>query len=69
MVTTTPNDLVRPVHTERMPVLLSPEEYDRWLTGAPEHAVELLQPFPAEGMRIVHAAEGATADEGGLVTG
>jgi len=30
ILTTTPNDLVRPIH-DRMPVLLSPEHWERWL--------------------------------------
>ena len=30
IVTTTPNDLLRPIHN-RMPVILSPEEYDIWI--------------------------------------
>ena len=47
-----PNPLAAAVH-DRMPVILDPEDYDRWL--APETTVEelraLLKPFPAEQMR------------------
>ncbi|MBI3462160.1 MAG: SOS response-associated peptidase [Planctomycetes bacterium] len=30
IITTDPNDLIRPLH-DRMPVILAPEDYDRWL--------------------------------------
>jgi len=47
-----PNPLAAAVH-DRMPVILDPEDYDRWL--APETTIEelraLLKPFPAERMR------------------
>ena len=47
-----PNPLTAAVH-DRMPVILDPEDYDRWL--APETTVEelrsILKPFPAERMR------------------
>ena len=46
-----PNPLTAAVH-DRMPVILDPEDYDRWLS--PETAVDelrgLLKPFPAERM-------------------
>jgi putative SOS response-associated peptidase YedK len=49
--TTDPNDLVEPLHN-RMPVILQPKDYDRWLRpGDPEQLpVDLLRPFPAEQM-------------------
>jgi len=47
-----PNPLAAAVH-DRMPVILDPEDYDRWL--APERTIEelraLLKPFPAKRMR------------------
>ena len=50
--TTDPNQLMEPVHN-RMPVILSPADYDRWLDpGDPARPpVDLLRPFPAEEMR------------------
>ena len=51
MITTDPNELVEPLH-DRMPVILQPKDYDRWLTpGDPTHPVDLLRPFPAEQMK------------------
>ncbi|MEM7745647.1 MAG: SOS response-associated peptidase [Pseudomonadota bacterium] len=62
IVTTTPNDLVRPIHPSRMPVILHPADFDAWLTGTPEVAADLMRAFPAENMRIVRSGIGETAD-------
>lgn len=52
IITTTPNDLIRPFH-HRMPVILSPENYDHWLDVG-RHDVNrilpLLKPYPSESM-------------------
>ena len=46
-----PNDLVRPIH-DRMPVILPPDTWERWLDPTVTGATELLLvPFPAEAMR------------------
>ena len=51
ILTTTPNELMAPIH-DRMPVIVAPKNYERWLdTGSkstPSH--DLLQPYPAEEM-------------------
>jgi putative SOS response-associated peptidase YedK len=51
ILTTDANDVLRPIH-DRMPVIIAPEDYDRWLdkATAPEDVQALLRPFPAEGM-------------------
>lgn len=53
IITTAANELLRPLH-ERMPVILDPADYDRWLDPR-EHDVEqlggLLQTYPADEMR------------------
>jgi putative SOS response-associated peptidase YedK len=49
IITGRPNELVAQIHT-RMPVILPQETHDRWLTG--EAGKEILQPFPAEAMKI-----------------
>ena len=52
ILTTTSNDLVGGIH-HRMPVILSPTEYDRWLDPSirePEVLQPLLRPFPADEM-------------------
>ncbi|MEL7113011.1 MAG: SOS response-associated peptidase [Pseudomonadota bacterium] len=62
MITTTPNELTRKVHPDRMPVILPPECYERWLYGDEEDGLHLLRPFPAELMCVVREDEGERAD-------
>lgn len=52
IITTTPNELLMTIH-DRMPVILGPEDYDRWLRkdARPEELKELLAPFPAGEMK------------------
>jgi putative SOS response-associated peptidase YedK len=53
MITTEANSLVAEYHAkQRMPVLLDPEDYDLWLTGAPEKSATLLRTYPAEKMKV-----------------
>jgi putative SOS response-associated peptidase YedK len=52
IVTTTPNALMESLH-DRMPVILSDEDYDRWLDPKNEDVAalqDLLRPYPAEEM-------------------
>jgi putative SOS response-associated peptidase YedK len=51
ILTTDPNELMEPVHN-RMPVILEPRDYARWLApgDAARPPVDLLRPFPAEKM-------------------
>jgi putative SOS response-associated peptidase YedK len=51
IITTTPNELTAAVH-DRMPVILKPSDYDRWLQrGDSERPlVDLLRPFDADQM-------------------
>jgi putative SOS response-associated peptidase YedK len=53
IVTTAPNELCAPIHN-RMPAILDPADYPRWLGEAPASADELqglFRPFAAERMR------------------
>ncbi len=52
ILTTDPNAVMEPIHN-RMPVILEPRDYDRWLEpGDPARPpVDLLRPFPADEMR------------------
>ncbi len=47
IVTTTPNEMMSELH-DRMPVIVAPEEQDRWLTGSVEEAKNMIRPYPAE---------------------
>lgn len=52
ILTTVANDVLRPIH-DRMPVILSPEDYVLWLDGDVRKGSlreELLRPFPASEM-------------------
>jgi putative SOS response-associated peptidase YedK len=52
VLTTEPNDLMRPLHS-RMPVILPPEHYDLWLDPGVQEAgllQPLLRPYPFEDM-------------------
>ncbi len=52
ILTTDANGVVRPVH-ERMPVILAPDQYERWLdpkVQQPDAVQTLLRPYPDEEM-------------------
>jgi len=52
ILTTEPNALVCPLH-DRMPVILAPGDFDRWLdpkAAKGEQLQALLRPYPAEAM-------------------
>jgi len=52
IITTTANDLVRPIH-DRMPAILAPEAEERWLDPAPlmgDELARLLGPYPSAEM-------------------
>ncbi len=56
IITTEPNALLAPIHN-RMPVILSPPDYTKWIDPAiqtPERLIGLLRPYPAEEM-VAHA--------------
>ncbi len=58
LITTTPNDVVRPLH-DRMPVILRGPAVDTWLDPAvadPEALEPLLQPLPAEELKATPVA-------------
>jgi putative SOS response-associated peptidase YedK len=50
IITTDANDLVADIHN-RMPVILSPSDYNKWLSEE-EDPSDLLRPFPSDDMRV-----------------
>jgi putative SOS response-associated peptidase YedK len=59
IITTEANALVQPIHN-RMPVILHPVDYDRWLDPMNQEVVALqplLAPFPAEAMRAERVSD------------
>jgi putative SOS response-associated peptidase YedK len=53
IITTDPNELAATVHN-RMPVIIEPKDFTRWLTPAEEEPppIDLLRPFDAEAMKV-----------------
>ncbi len=52
IITTEPNELMQPLHN-RMPAILHPRDYVKWLDASPqtpENLLPLIKPFPAEAM-------------------
>ena len=52
IITTTPNELMASIH-DRMPVIIHPRDYKKWLDSAPqtpENLQPLIKPYPAEAM-------------------
>jgi putative SOS response-associated peptidase YedK len=72
IITTTPNEVCAPIH-DRMPVIVDPANYGKWLGEEPADPVRLLsllRPLPAEQMECypVGAAVGNVRnDEPGLL--
>ena len=61
MVRTTPNEVVAPIHPNRMPTILAREDHAAWLEGTPEEALALIRPYPAERMGVIGRGEGMRA--------
>jgi len=58
VLTTEPNELIRPIH-DRMPVILSPDEYETWLDPAdedPSKVSHLLCPTKSDAM-VMHRVD------------
>ncbi|MEO0451348.1 MAG: SOS response-associated peptidase [Pseudomonadota bacterium] len=65
ILTTTPNDLMAGLHT-RMPVILDPSQYDRWLDTSSRDVEDLFEPFPSDSMHAwaVRPAVGNVRSQG-----
>jgi putative SOS response-associated peptidase YedK len=50
LITTGPNEIMLPVH-DRMPVIISPDNYEAWLSGEADDALDLVRPYPTAGMQ------------------
>jgi putative SOS response-associated peptidase YedK len=50
VITTDANEMVADIH-DRMPVILAPGDYARWLSDEPDPC-DLMRPFPASLMRM-----------------
>ena len=50
LITTGPNEIMQPVH-DRMPVIVSPNDYEAWLTGEADDALGLVRPYRTDEMQ------------------
>ncbi|WP_370160401.1 SOS response-associated peptidase [Limimaricola soesokkakensis] len=57
MMTSTPNDLVRKIHPDRMPVILGTEAQATWLEGSVDEAFEVIETYPADRMQEIGEGE------------
>ena len=62
VITTSANELIKPVHPNRMPVILDPGSFDSWLNGTEADALNLLKPFASDEMRIAKEGVGIWSD-------
>ncbi len=62
VITTSANDTVRPIHPQRMPVILRSSDYEAWLDGSAAQAFELLKPYASDEMDIVRSGVGEKSD-------
>ena len=51
-LTCDPNPLVAPLHPKAMPVILDPDDYDRWLETDYADACQLAAPYPSQLMSV-----------------
>lgn len=50
VLTTGPNATMRPIH-DRMPVIVAPADWERWLSAPADAVVSLLQPYDADALQ------------------
>ncbi|WP_417606677.1 SOS response-associated peptidase [Primorskyibacter flagellatus] len=62
MITTRSNELVKPIHPDRMPAMLAPKDYAQWMNGTASEAHELLRPYPADAMQVLKSGETEKSD-------
>lgn len=69
IITTEANELCQPVH-DRMPVILAPDSYQRWLDTAQPDPAALLRPYPSTEMRAYPVSKRVSSpnnDDPGLI--
>jgi putative SOS response-associated peptidase YedK len=67
-LTTSPNEIVSPIHQKAMPsILTTPEEVETWLTAPWDEARHLQRPLPGNMLVIVPPQAKPKPDEEGLL--
>ena len=67
-ITTAPNEVAGKIHN-RMPLIIDPANFDRWLTAATPPA-DLLRPYPGDEMEaypVSKAVNSPAKDEAGMI--
>jgi len=49
VITTRPNAVMEPIH-DRMPVIIAPADWGRWLSAPVDEVAKLVRPYPADSM-------------------
>jgi putative SOS response-associated peptidase YedK len=62
VITTAANEIVKPIHPDRMPVILKPDDYEQWMDGNADEAFGLLRPYNSDDMYVVRSGEGERSD-------
>jgi putative SOS response-associated peptidase YedK len=60
-LTTEPNGVVKPIHEKAMPVILTPDKWEAWLTTADPIAMQL--PLPDEKLHVARVGPKGDSDE------
>ena len=58
-LTTAPNSIVKPIHPNRMPVILREADFATWMDGSADDAFALAHPYDAEKMHVVYQGDKA----------
>ena len=69
IITTTPNELIEPIH-DRMAVILSKEDEQIWLdpnNQNPDELVSLMKPYPSEEMQVYEISTFVTNGASGVM--
>ncbi|MDZ7594573.1 MAG: SOS response-associated peptidase [Thiobacillus sp.] len=59
LITTAPNEIMMPVH-DRMPLIVSPDDYAAWLTGEANDALDLVRPYAPDEMQSWAVSKGVS---------
>lgn len=69
VITTGPNAVMEPIH-DRMPVIIAPADWRRWLSASVDEVAELVRPYPASTMHawpVSRRVSKTVDDDAGLI--
>jgi putative SOS response-associated peptidase YedK len=62
-LTTEPNSIVKPIHEKAMPVILSPDRWQAWLTAPVDEAIAMQRPLPDGQLHVARVGPKGDSDE------